>query len=300
MDKYVLTDGGRELNMLGERYINLVRQGHGTNPDNRTSEQIEIANDIVVKSRNFIRYVAKKMCTEGWEINKSGRRISVNGFHLDMDDLVSEGTVEVLEHLQAYNPKCAMTTFIGQRVASRIHKFACQDSNISIPLDIFNSVRGESFRFDYVGEERIKLVSPYSVERRWLLDSNTIGAIYACSFGKDFLDMDAPSDLGESFVSKWEDKEKWQDFLLKDGGCDVGGKGYYVQLEDRVSVMLAKLKPKAEDVVRMHFGIGGRECSLKDIEDKYCVSHDLIRYIEARALSRLRHFAEYDELEFLS
>ena len=52
---------------------------------------------------------------------------------------------------------------------------------------------------------------------------------------------------------------------------------------------LATLTDRERDIVRMFFGIGGREMTLEEIADKFGLTRERVRQIKERAIRRLRH-----------
>src|SRR3990167_508801 len=56
-----------------------------------------------------------------------------------------------------------------------------------------------------------------------------------------------------------------------------------------INKVLATLTPREEQVLRLRFGIGEKEYTLQEIGEKFTVSRDRIRQIEAKALRKMRH-----------
>ena len=64
----------------------------------------------------------------------------------------------------------------------------------------------------------------------------------------------------------------------------------YLSLKDETTAVLETLTPSEEQVIRMRFGIGdGSEHTLEEIRQRFSVSQERIRQIEARAMRKLRH-----------
>ena len=280
MEKYELTKRGEKLNELGGKYADLVRQGHGLNWDSRTREQVGIANDIVVKSKGFVDYIAFKMITDEWEA-PGNIRLSLKGLNLDERDLISEGTASVLEKLHKYNPKYAMTSFISLYASVNMHRSVIKNSPIAIPSGIFTEARAAAGRSHYAGRECIKDISARVSKKG--LDTHELEAIYVSSIGEEFFSIDEPVHVGD-------DGGKWQDFFLKDEGYNIGGEMDVVALEDKIDVVLAELTPREEKVIKMRFGIGEEECTLEEAGKRLgYFSRERMRQIERHALRRLRH-----------
>ena len=69
---------------------------------------------------------------------------------------------------------------------------------------------------------------------------------------------------------------------------------------ERTAGLLAGLTPREAEVIRMRYGIGGSsECTLQEIGDRFSVTRERIRQIEAHALARLRRRASAQELRSL-
>jgi len=63
-----------------------------------------------------------------------------------------------------------------------------------------------------------------------------------------------------------------------------------VQCIEQTRKVLATLTPREEQVLRMRFGIGERsDHTLEEVGQKFTVTRERIRQIEAKALRKLRH-----------
>jgi RNA polymerase primary sigma factor len=64
----------------------------------------------------------------------------------------------------------------------------------------------------------------------------------------------------------------------------------HLSLKDETTAVLETLTPSEEQVIRMRFGVGeGSEHTLEEIRQRFSVSQERIRQIEARAMRKLRH-----------
>lgn len=75
--------------------------------------------------------------------------------------------------------------------------------------------------------------------------------------------------------------------------CDQGSR------RDKIEKVLATLKPKEEDVIRLRLGLNGDPIpwTLDQIGKKYGVSRERIRQIESKALKKLKHISRTKELK---
>jgi RNA polymerase primary sigma factor len=63
-----------------------------------------------------------------------------------------------------------------------------------------------------------------------------------------------------------------------------------LNLKEQTASVLQSLTPREEQVIRMRFGIGdGSEHTLEEVGQRFSVTRERIRQIEAKALRKLRH-----------
>jgi len=80
----------------------------------------------------------------------------------------------------------------------------------------------------------------------------------------------------------------------------LGGTAH-ASLRDETRKALAMLSPREEEVLRLRFGIGEpADYTLKEIGQRFDVTRERIRQIEARALRKLRQPGRNKEFEDLS
>jgi RNA polymerase primary sigma factor len=63
-----------------------------------------------------------------------------------------------------------------------------------------------------------------------------------------------------------------------------------VNLQEQTESVLKTLTPREEKIIKMRFGVGdGREHTLEEVGQRFAVTRERIRQIEAKALRKLRH-----------
>jgi len=71
-----------------------------------------------------------------------------------------------------------------------------------------------------------------------------------------------------------------------------------ISLKGQTAALLQTLTPREEQIIRRRFGIGdGREQTLREVGQRFSVSRERIRQIEAEALRKLRHSNELKQRE---
>jgi RNA polymerase primary sigma factor len=81
-----------------------------------------------------------------------------------------------------------------------------------------------------------------------------------------------------------------KDFIEDRGGISPVEKTTALKLREQMDRVLRTLTPREERVVRMRFGLGdGQERTLEEVGQRFSVTRERIRQIEAKALRKLRH-----------
>jgi RNA polymerase primary sigma factor len=71
-----------------------------------------------------------------------------------------------------------------------------------------------------------------------------------------------------------------------------------ISMKDQTAALLRTLSPREEQIIRMRFGIGdGSEETLESVGQRFSVTRERIRQIEAKALRKLRYPEEFKEQE---
>lgn len=79
------------------------------------------------------------------------------------------------------------------------------------------------------------------------------------------------------------------DFIEDQGVVSPDEAVIYLNLRDQTAALLQILAPREEQIIRMRFGIGDRsECTLEVVGQRFSLTRERIRQIEAQALRKLR------------
>ncbi|MCZ6770345.1 MAG: sigma-70 family RNA polymerase sigma factor, partial [Acidobacteria bacterium] len=80
------------------------------------------------------------------------------------------------------------------------------------------------------------------------------------------------------------------DFIEDQGVVSPAEAVININLKDQTAAVLQTLTDREEQVIRMRFGIGdGSEHTLEEVGQRFSVTRERIRQIEAKALRKLRH-----------
>ena len=92
-----------------------------------------------------------------------------------------------------------------------------------------------------------------------------------------------------------------QDFIEDRGVISPAEAVININLKEQTAAVLQSLTPREEKIVRMRFGIGdGNEHTLEEVGQRFSVTRERIRQIEAKALRKLRHPWRSRDVESLS
>ena len=100
----------------------------------------------------------------------------------------------------------------------------------------------------------------------------------------------------ETPIGEDEDR-RFGDFIEDRGIVSPFDAVINIPLKDQAATVLRTLTPREEEIIRMRFGIGdGTERTLEEVGQRFSVSRERIRQIEAKALRKLRQSSRVREL----
>ena len=87
-----------------------------------------------------------------------------------------------------------------------------------------------------------------------------------------------------------DDQSQLGDFIEDHGVVSPAETALNIDLKDKTESVLKTLTPREEQVIKMRFGLGdGSEHTLEEVGQRFFVTRERIRQIEAKALRKLRH-----------
>ncbi|MCH7805220.1 MAG: sigma-70 family RNA polymerase sigma factor, partial [Acidobacteria bacterium] len=88
------------------------------------------------------------------------------------------------------------------------------------------------------------------------------------------------------------------DFIEDQGAISPDEAVININMKDHTAAVLETLTPREEQIIRMRFGIGaGNEHTLEEIGQRFSLTRERIRQIEAKALRKLRYPEELKQRE---
>jgi RNA polymerase primary sigma factor len=194
-------------------------------------------------------------------------------------DLVQEGVLGLMRAVEKYEPcrGIKFSTYAVWWIWQQISRAAdCQGAMIRTPVH-WNQLRRKLGR----------AAGPVERDSEVLAEVHGLSANRLAVMSQSFQCLSLAAPVGD------EDDRTLGDMLATDATDDPEGAMLEADLGARLVGAVGELPEREAQILRLRFGLSGaRACTLEEIGQRFGVSRERIRQLEARALKRMREICD--------
>jgi RNA polymerase sigma-32 factor len=235
-------------------------------------EDLEAARRMVLAHLRFVVHVAK----------------GYTGYGLALGDLIQEGNIGLMKAVKRFDPDhgVRLVSFAVHWIRAEMHEFILRNWRIvkvattKAQRKLFFNLRKSKKRLGWLSNDEInKVAKDLGVKPEVVLEMESRLS------GQDIgFDLTADNDDDNSYVAPVAFLES----ELQDPGLEAESEDYRDHNDTLLYAGLDELDERSRDIIRCRWLQEDNKATLQELADRYGVSAERIRQLEANALKKMR------------
>lgn len=238
-------------------------------------DDLEAARQLIMSHLRFVVHVAR----------------SYSGYGLPQADLIQEGNIGLMKAVRRFDPTMGvrLVSFAVHWIKAEIHEYVLKNwrmvkiATTKAQRKLFFNLRKMKSRLGWFTPEEVNTVAEtLGVSTSDVLEMEARMSSYDQAFELSSDDDDARDSNNYSPAQYLEDKRS-------DLAEEIENEQWEAQTQQRLFAAINTLDERSQDILRSRWLEDDSKTTLQDLADKYQVSAERVRQLEANAMKKLRN-----------
>lgn len=238
-------------------------------------DDLEAARQLIMSHLRFVVHVAR----------------SYSGYGLPQADLIQEGNIGLMKAVRRFDPSMGvrLVSFAVHWIKAEIHEYVLKNwrmvkiATTKAQRKLFFNLRKMKSRLGWFTPEEVNTVAEtLGVSTSDVLEMEARMSSYDQAFELSSDDDDSRDSNNYSPAQYLEDKRS-------DLAEEIENEQWEAQTQQRLFAAINTLDERSQDILRSRWLDDNSKTTLQDLADKYQVSAERVRQLEANAMKKLRN-----------